>query len=242
MTKITFDYTIGGNKDKVYNEMISRMAIRDNIQQILNELPHYVQVVVVGKSRHPDEVLEAVKAGAKIIGENFVHHAEWIYPFIKNKVKWHFIGHLQRNKVKKVVGLFDMIESVGSIKIAEEIDKRSFQLGKVMPILVEINSGREKTKTGIFPEDAVLMIQKMATLQNVKVMGLMTIGPRFGNQEDSRKYFTQTKRLFDQLKELSIPNADMKYLSMGMSNSYQIAIEEGANIIRIGTRIFSNAT
>lgn len=218
------------------------MAIRENIQQILNELPHYVQLVVVGKSRHPDEVLEVVNAGAKIIGENFVQHTEWIYPFIKNKVKWHFIGRLQRNKVKKVVGLFDMIESVGSTKIAEEIDKRSFQLGKVMPILVEINSGREKTKTGIFPEDAVLMIKKIATLQNVKVMGLMTIGPRFGNQEDSRKYFTVTKRLFDQLKELSIPNVDMKYLSMGMSNSYQIAIEEGANIIRIGTRIFSTAT
>lgn len=218
------------------------MAIRDNIQQILNELPQPIQLVVVGKSRRPDEVLEAVKAGAKIVGENFVQHAEWIYPFIKNKAKWHFIGRLQRNKVKKVVALFDMIESVGSTKIAEEIDKRSFQLGKVMPVLVEINSGREKTKTGVFPEDAALMIQQIATLQNVKVMGLMTIGTRFGDPESSRVYFTETKELFDQLKELSIPNVDMKYLSMGMSNSYQIAIEEGANIIRIGTRIFDNVT
>ncbi|MGC9337671.1 MAG: YggS family pyridoxal phosphate-dependent enzyme, partial [Candidatus Cloacimonadia bacterium] len=146
--------------------------------------------------------------------------------------------HLQRNKVKYVVRMFDKIETVDSVKIATEIDKRCKQIGKVMPVFVEINSGKEEQKSGVLPEDAEQLIRQIAGLQHIKVMGLMTMGPRFGNPEDSRPYFVETRKIFDRIKELGLPNVEMRYLSMGMTNSYKIAIEEGANIVRIGTKIF----
>jgi hypothetical protein len=140
--------------------------------------------------------------------------------------------------VKKAVRLFDMIETVDSVEIAREIDKRCAQIGKIMPVLVEVNSGREKQKAGVSPEDIEQIVREIATFQNIRVMGVMTMGPRSGNPEDSRPYFVETRQIFEKIKQLNLPNVDMKYLSMGMTNSYQIAIEEGANIVRLGTRIF----
>jgi hypothetical protein len=134
--------------------------------------------------------------------------------------------------------MFDMIETVHSLEIAKEIDKRCAQIGKVMPILIEINSGRESQKSGVFPENAGKLVKETSHLRNVKVMGLMTMGPRFGNPEDSRHYFVETRKIFERIKRLNLPNIEMRYLSMGMTNSYKIAIEEGANIVRIGTKIF----
>ena len=131
-----------------------------------------------------------------------------------------------------------MIETVDSLRIAEEIDKRCALLNKVMSILVEINSGRETQKAGVFPEDAEELIKKISYFPNIKVMGLMTMGPMFGDPENARSFFVETKKVFERIKSLHIPNIEMKYLSMGMSNSYRIAIEEGTNIVRIGTRIF----
>jgi pyridoxal phosphate enzyme (YggS family) len=139
---------------------------------------------------------------------------------------------------RKVLEMFDMIESVDSLEIAKEIDKRCAQIGKTMPILIEINSGREPQKSGVYPEDAAQLIREISSLRNIKVMGLMTMGPRFGNPEDSRPYFVETRRIFETVKRLELPNVEMKHLSMGMSNSYKIALEEGATIVRIGTRIF----
>jgi pyridoxal phosphate enzyme (YggS family) len=131
-----------------------------------------------------------------------------------------------------------MIESVDSLEIAREIDRKCAQIGKTMPALIEVNSGREPQKSGVFPEDAERLVGEVSSLGNIKVMGLMTMGPRFGNPEDSRPYFAETRRIFEQLRGLKLPNAEMKYLSMGMTNSYKVAIEEGANVIRIGTKIF----
>ena len=131
-----------------------------------------------------------------------------------------------------------MIETLDSIEIAREIDKRCSQIGKVMPVLIEINSGHEKQKSGVLPENAEQLIKEISGLQNIRIMGLMTMGPRFGNPEDSRPYFVETERIFDKIGRLGLPNIEMKYLSMGMTNSYKIAIEEGANIVRIGTKIF----
>jgi len=205
---------------------------------ILNELPQGVKLVVAAKGRTFQEVFEAIEAGAEIIGENYVQEGERLYQIIGEKVEWHFIGHLQKNKVKRAVTVFDMIETVDSVEIAKEIDKRCGQIGKVMPVLIEINSGEEEQKFGVHPEYAEELIKEISGLQNVKVVGLMTMGPRFGNPENSRPYFVKMREVFEKIRRLNLPNVEMKYLSMGMTNSYKVAIEEGANIVRIGTMIF----
>ena len=214
------------------------MGIKENVSRIFDELPNGVQLVAAAKTREPQEILEAIEAGVEIIGENYVQEAERAYEMIGKKAEWHFIGHLQKNKVKKAVKIFDMIETVDSVQIAKEIDKRCAQIGKAMPVLIEINSGREKQKAGVFPEEAEQLIREISAYPNIRVMGLMTMGPRFGNPEDSRPYFVETKRIFDKVKKIILHNVEMKYLSMGMTNSYQIALEEGANVVRIGSKIF----
>jgi pyridoxal phosphate enzyme (YggS family) len=124
------------------------------------------------------------------------------------------------------------------MKLASAIDKASGKIGKTMPILVEINSGEEDQKAGVLPEDAIPLIQEMSGLKNIKVMGLMTMGPFAGDPEDSRPYFQKTRAIFEKLKGMNVPGVEMKYLSMGMSNSYKVALEEGANVVRIGTKLF----
>ena len=212
--------------------------IKQNVNQILSELPNGVELVAAAKTRQPEEILKAVEAGVKIVGENYVQEAVRAYEVIGNKAKWHFIGYLQRNKVKKAVRIFDMIETVDSLEIAREIDKRCAQIGKIMPVLIEINSGREKQKSGVFPEKAEQLVKEISTCQNIRIMGLMTMGPRFGNPEDSRPYFVETEKIFEKIKKLNLPNVEMRYLSMGMTNSYKIAVQEGANIVRVGSKIF----
>ena len=195
-------------------------------------------MVAAAKTRKPEEILQAIEAGIKIVGENYVQEAERAYEVAGNRAKWHFIGYLQKNKVKKAVKIFDMIETVDSVELAKEIDKRCAQIGKVMPVLIEINSGREKQKSGVLPEKAEQLVREVSSLQNIRVEGLMTMGPRFGNPEDSRPYFVETKKIFEKIEKLNLPNVEMRYLSMGMTNSYKIAIDEGANMVRIGSKIF----
>jgi len=209
-----------------------------NVNQILSGLPGGVQLAAAAKTRQPEEILEAVEAGVKIVGENYVQEAEGAYEVVGSKAKWHLIGHLQKNKVKKAVRIFDMIETVDSVELAREIDKRCAQIDKIMPVLIEVNSGQEEQKAGVFPESVEQLVREISALPNIKVMGLMTMGPRFGNPEDSRPYFVETRKIFEKIKQLDLPNIEMRYLSMGMSNSYQIAIEEGTNIVRLGSRIF----
>lgn len=211
-------------------------GIKDNIQKILNELPSYVGLVAAAKGRRVEDILKAIDSGVKIIGENYLQEAEEKFNIIGAKVKWHFIGHLQKNKVKKAVQIFDMIETVDSVEIAGAIDKACAKIEKVMPVLIEVNSGKEKNKSGILPQDAENLIKDISGFKNIKPSGLMTMGPMLKNPEDYRPYFKKTKKLFDRIKI----NHDIKYLSMGMSDSYQIAIQEGANIVRIGTAIFGD--
>ena len=212
--------------------------IKQNVTKLLSELPAGVALEAAAKTRTPEEIGQAIEAGVKIIGENYLQEAERAYEVIGNRAEWHFIGHLQSNKVKKAVKLFDMIETVDSVAIAGEIDKRCAQINKVMPVLIEINSGREEQKSGIFPEEAEQLIRQISSLPNLKVTGLMTMGPFAGDPEDSRPYFVATRKIFEELKKKPIPSVEMKYLSMGMTNSYKVAIEEGANIVRIGSKIF----
>jgi pyridoxal phosphate enzyme (YggS family) len=212
--------------------------IKENLKKILEELPEGVKLVGAAKTRTPDEVLEAIDAGLKIIGENYVQEAEKAFEAVGAKVRWHLIGHLQSNKAKKAVNIFDMIETVDSMKLARAIDKACQNMGKVMQVLIEVNSGEEPQKAGVMPEDGISLVRDMSELKNIKIMGLMTMGPFAGDPEDARPYFHKTRKLFEEIKALNLPGVEMKYLSMGMSNSYRVALEEGANMVRIGTKLF----
>ncbi len=216
----------------------SRQQIRKNVKEILTGLPHGVELVAAAKTRSREEIREAVEAGVKIVGENYVQEAEEAFAVVGNMVRWHFIGHLQKNKVKKAVRIFDVIETVDSVSIAEEIDKRCRALDKVITVLIEVNSGREEQKYGVFPEDVPELARKISVLPNMKVMGLMTMGPFSGDPEDARPYFSETRKTFNEIAGMDIDEVEMRFLSMGMTNSYRVAIEEGANMVRIGTKIF----
>jgi pyridoxal phosphate enzyme (YggS family) len=221
--------------------MSSQAAIiYDNVKQILRSIPSDVIFVAAAKTRSLEEVEAAVEAGVMHIGYNYVQEAIPIIEVIGNKVTWHMIGHLQRNKAKLAVQYFDIIETVDSWRLAQALDRRCENAGRKMPVLVEINSGRESSKTGVMPEDVDMFAKQMSTLEHIHIEGLMTMGPRFGNPEDSRPYFKKTREAFERLDNMSLPNVTMQYLSMGMSNSYRIAVEEGANIIRIGTKLFGS--
>jgi len=212
--------------------------IKENVKQILESLPPGVQLVAAAKTRTPDEVLEAIHAGIAIIGHNYVQEAEAAFKAIGHKARWHMIGHLQSNKAKKAVRIFDMIETVDSFKLARAIDTACRYINRSMPILIEINSGEELQKAGVLPQDAMSVMREIADLENVGIMGLMTMGPFTGNPEDARPYFKKTRAIFEDVEKARIPRVEMRYLSMGMSNSYRVAIEEGANMVRIGTKIF----
>ena len=214
------------------------MKIEDNVKKILAELPPGVELVAAAKTRTSAEILEAAAAGVKIIGQNYVQEAQRTYQDVGRKVRWHFIGHLQRNKAKKAVEIFDMIETVDSSKLAAELDKQSKARNTTTDILIEINSGREPQKYGVLPEETENLIRKISGFGNIKIRGLMTMGPFTGDPKDARPYFQVTRKTFEEIKSLGLPDVEMKYLSMGMTNSYQVAIAEGANIVRIGTKIF----
>ncbi|HDZ91608.1 MAG: YggS family pyridoxal phosphate-dependent enzyme [Deltaproteobacteria bacterium] len=212
--------------------------IGENIKRILSELPEGVQLVAAAKTRSVEEIREAIQAGLTIIGHNYVQEAERSFEAIGPAAKWHMIGHLQSNKAKKAAKIFDMVETVDSLKLARTIDRACQNIGRTMPVLIEINSGEEPQKAGVMPSDSLALIREISGLVNVKVKGLMTMGPFTGDPEDARPYFRRTKSLFDEIEQAHIPGVEMKHLSMGMSNSYRVALEEGANMVRIGTRIF----
>lgn len=213
-------------------------TIKERVKKILRELPEGVQLEAAAKGRTVEELREAIEAGVYIIGENYVQESIPIIDSIGEKVQWHFIGHLQKNKVKYVVPRYDMIETVDSVPLAEKIDNIARRYNKIMPVLIEVNSGREPQKSGVLPEETEGLIKEISHFTAIKIMGMMTMGPRFGDPELARPFFRETKRLFDEIKRIGIPNTEMKILSMGMSNTYKIAIEEGSNLVRIGTLIF----
>jgi len=212
--------------------------IKENVRRLLRELPEGVTLLAAAKERSADEISEAVKAGITIIGENYLQDTLKVINEVEDKAEWHFIGHLQTNKVKKAIDIFDMIDSVDSLRLAKEIERCSKRRNKIMPVLIEVNSGEEHQKTGVAPNDIMQLIREISSLSYIKIMGLMTMGPRFGDPEESRPYFRKTREIFERIKPLHLPNVEMKYLSMGMTNSYMVAIEEGANLVRIGTKIF----
>ncbi len=216
--------------------------IKDNVAAILRQLPPGVELVAAAKTRTASEILQALEAGVRIIGENYVQEAADVFQAVGGRARWHFIGHLQTNKVKRAVEIFDLVETVDSISLGREIDKRAASAGITMDILVEVNSGREPQKAGVLPEEAEPLVRSLAALPHLRLLGLMTMGPFEGDPEDSRPYFKETRRVWEALKVLAIPGAEMRHLSMGMTNSWRVAVEEGANLVRIGTAIFGPRT
>jgi pyridoxal phosphate enzyme (YggS family) len=214
------------------------VSIEARYRDIRESIPDHVTLVAAAKGRTAAEVKEAIDAGIEIIGQNYVQEAEKVINVLGDQAKWHMVGHLQRNKVKKAVQLFDMIETVDSWRLAELVDRRCAAIGRKMHVLVEVNSGREASKTGVLPEEVDDLIRRLASLRHIHVQGLMTMGPSFGDPEDARPFFRETKKAFDRISAAEIPNIEMRYLSMGMSNSYEVAIEEGSNMVRIGTKLF----
>ncbi len=217
---------------------MKEISIERNVKEILSKLPQEVQLVAACKTRTPEEIQKVIDAGVVVLGENYVQEAEEAYHKVTGSIKWHLIGHLQRNKVKRAIKIFDMVESLDSIRLAKEINNQCSNINRVMECLVEVNSGREKHKYGIMPEEVESFIEKVSCFENIRVMGLMTMGPLVGEPEEFRPYFNTTKEIFNQLKSKNISRCSMKYLSMGMSSSYEVAIDEGANLVRIGTTIF----
>jgi len=215
-------------------------SIAARVSHILETLPPGVTLVAAAKGRTPAEVQAAIQAGITHVGHNYIQEARSMIRALSDSATWHMIGHLQRNKVTRAVQLFDLIETVDSWRLAEALDRRCEAIGKVMPVLVEINSGREASKTGVLPENIDGLMQRLSELQHICVQGLMTMGPRFGDPEEARSYFRATRTAFERLSDWNLPNVTMRYLSMGMSNSYRVAIEEGANVVRIGTKIFGH--
>ena len=212
--------------------------IRDNAAAILATIPPSVTVLAAAKSRDASEVIEVIDAGITDIGENYFQESRAMIEAIGKKATWHFIGHIQKNKVKHIVPLFDMIQTVDTYELAAMIDQHAEKHGKIMPVLVEVNSGREDNKHGAMPEAVEELVRRISVLPNLRVRGLMTMGPFLEDFEGLRPFFRETKALFDEMRSKALPDVDMEILSMGMSDSYEIAIEEGATMVRIGTKIF----
>ncbi|MDO8480912.1 MAG: YggS family pyridoxal phosphate-dependent enzyme [Nanoarchaeota archaeon] len=211
------------------------MDIRQNTLNILKDIPPGIKVVAATKGRTVEEIDQAVQAGIKILGENYVQDAAQKARYFKGEVEMHCIGALQSNKVKKAVQIFSLIQSVDTIKLAEEINKEATALGKKMPILLEVNSANEEGKAGCALENVPVYAAQLLKLPNIVFKGLMTLGP----EKDPRQAFREVRREYE---KLHVKNYSVDVLSMGMSSSYKIAIEEGANMVRIGTAIFGPRT
>ncbi len=196
-----------------------------------------ILLLAVSKTVDVPRIKEAVELGLIDLGENKPQEINWKYYEIEN-VRWHQIGHLQTNKVKYIIDKVCLIHSVDSMRLAEEINKKAAAKGIVMDILVEINIAGEEAKHGVPLNEAEALAVEISSLENVRVKGLMTVAPFVEDPEENRKYFRQMKKLFDDIDKKSYNNIDMKYLSMGMTNDYEVAVEEGANIVRIGTGLF----
>lgn len=197
-----------------------------------------VLLCAVTKTRTADEINEAIDAGITDIGENKVQEIMDKFDSVK-PVRWHLIGHLQTNKVKYIIDKVSMIHSVDSLHLAQEIDKRAAQHGITMDILIQVNSAQEESKFGISTDETEGMIRDiLEKCPNIRIRGLMCIAPFAENPEDVRVYFAQVKKLYDEYSSIEHKNLDFKYLSMGMSHDYEVAILEGSNLIRVGTAIF----
>ena len=200
-----------------------------------------IRLVAVSKTMPTDVVRDAIEAGVTDLGENYIQEAkEKINALVTYPVTWHFIGHLQSNKAKYGVRLFDLIHSVDSFKLAQELDKYAKKNDKIQEILIQVNVAKEASKSGVYVEDTLVLLRRVSRLENIAVKGLMTMPPYFNEPERVRPFFKALRDLREQIKLEAIPNVSMDELSMGMTGDFEAAIEEGATIVRIGTAIFGD--
>ncbi|MCM8899684.1 YggS family pyridoxal phosphate-dependent enzyme [Caldicoprobacter algeriensis] len=224
------------------------MDVQYNVKRVLdrvaeaahraNRAPEDITVVAVTKTVEVGRIMEAIDAGIRHIGENRVQEFVKKHEFIPAEVKRHLIGTLQTNKVKYIIDKVDLIHSLDRISLAKELDRRAATVNRVIPVLIQVNVSKESTKSGIFEEELESFIERLEPFEHIRVKGLMTIAPLSSNPESARPYFARLKELFEKIKERRYPYIDMEYLSMGMTNDFEVAIEEGANIVRIGRAIF----
>lgn len=223
------------------------MSIAQNIEKIRSDIKeaceisgrNYDDITILGvtKTVGPDDIMCAVNEGITELGENRVQEFLEKYDKIPN-VKWHIIGHLQTNKVKYIIGKTKLIHSVDSVKLAEEIERLSKKAGVITDILIEVNISGEETKSGISENEILPFLEKAENFSNVKVKGFMTMAPKFAPEDEIRQIFKKLYKIFVDISQKKYNNISMEYLSMGMSSDYVIAVEEGANIVRIGSKIF----
>ena len=228
---------------------MTKVSIIENIDDILKKIDDTckktgrnskdITVIAVSKTVDSKRAKEAVEAGVENLGENRVQELVKKYDELADTdIKWHMIGHLQKNKVKYIIDKTVLIHSVESIELAEEINKRAIKNNLTSNVLIELNIGEEESKFGINEDNIYDFVKNMEQFENIKVLGLMTVAPFCEDPEDARWVFKKMKNINDKISTMNLRNTEMKYLSMGMTNDYEVAIEEGSNIIRIGTAIF----
>ena len=215
-----------------------RERIRRSAENCGRDAKH-IQLVAVSKTRAADRVKSAIEAGVTILGENYVQEARDKIDLLAScPVSWHFIGHLQKNKAKVAVGLFDLIHSVDSLNLANELNRQAGKIDKIQEILIQVNIGNEPSKSGVSVSETIQLIQGISCLENLMIKGLMAMPPFFDDPERARPCFSALRQLRDQIMDQHIPNVSMNELSMGMTGDFEVAIEEGATLVRIGTAIF----
>lgn len=197
-----------------------------------------VTLIAVTKNHGIDAMREAIDEGLVVVGENRVQEAESKYDALSREVSWHLIGHLQSNKAKKAVKLFDLIHSVDSLSLAEAIDTAARKEGKVQDILLQVNVAKDENKFGLDTDDVMAVAQAVCKMDNLRLRGLMTIAPFTEDSEEVRPYFRRLRELYTMLQDAQLPSSQIDCLSMGMTHDYVVAVEEGANMIRVGTGIF----
>lgn len=213
------------------------MSISEAYKVLKNEIPKDVTLICVSKTRQIHEIKEAYEAGARDFGENKVQELMEKCDSLGGDIRWHFIGHLQRNKVKHIVGKVHLIHSLDSIRLLNEIEKQYGEDNKVANLLIQVNIGKEDNKTGIDAKEIDALIQACEKCNNIKIKGLMATIP-IGSVEDCRMYFSQMRSMFDNLKTFKYKNVCMEFLSLGMSGDFESAIDSGSNMIRLGEKIF----
>ncbi len=197
-----------------------------------------IDLVAVTKTVPANRVEEAIRAGVRIVGENRVQEAQAKKPLVREKVSWHMVGHLQTNKVRKALQLFDLIQSLDSLHLAEAIQKQCEKLDRYIDVLVEVNTSGEASKYGVAPEDVFPFVESVAAFPRIRVRGLMTIAPLTEDSTKIRSSFVTLRSLFEELRHASMPNVTMEHLSMGMTDDFELAIEEGSTMVRLGRAIF----
>jgi pyridoxal phosphate enzyme (YggS family) len=214
--------------------------IKNNIEKIRSKLPYEVILVGVTKNRSIAEIEAVIKSGVMDLGENRVQEFKEKYEQLPKGIKWHLIGHLQKNKVKYVVGKVFLIHSVDSVDLAKALDRESNKKQVVTDILIQINVSKEESKYGLDPEDLPEALKEISTLENIRVKGLMTIAPNTENIDVLKDIFATTRAIYDKIKEnvKEYANVEMTYLSMGMTNDFELAVEAGSNMVRIGSGLF----